>query len=544
MKKIFSKKTLSAFLAAIMVLAMIPMGMISAVAATAGTDYDLGENTITIKTVEGWNYVADNASEYAAYDVELGASLDFSNVEPDRSLFGGTTFTGTFDGNDNTISNFSGAVAAIIANVAQSTAANDLVEVKNVNFNNVSLTASYTNGGNKPVAGTIFADVIGEYVIKINNINITLCDITIAEANVSIGGVLGSMSCNGGIQIEKINFQGELKNTVESGGAMATGGIVGESRFSVSDNAETSFISKCHVNATLIHRSNSGRASGIAGFWGRNSSSSGFSTDLVVEDCYLQGIYSVYKSAERGRTGAVLGECRLASGATVTLKNIVSDAALDQYTAIQGTVEADNTKCTSAGYLISYGNTNTTYNVINCVSTVAATTGKPAVHLNDSISAIMDKTSAQISSLVSYDANGYINGVAGNFGFVGTMKAQVSNVVDGKYIIRFVMPAMVDTMTNVTMTVKVKNGDTEVHTYEIPCTMWDKLTGYDGRTGFTEYTPATYGAKKLLAGAILNVPTGTAYSFEISTTFTVSGVEITSTTYGASVTTAGALVTE
>ena len=106
------------------------------------------------------------------------------------------------------------------------------------------------------------------------------------------------------------------------------------------------------------------------------------------------------------------------------------------------------------------------------------------------------------------------------------------------------MPAMVDTMTDVTMTVKVKNGDTEVHTYEIPCTMWDKLTGYDGRTGFTEYTPVTYGAKKLLAGAILNVPTGTAYSFEISTTFTVSGVEITSTTYGASVTTAGALVTE
>ena len=540
MKKIFCKKTLSAFLAAVMILAMIPVGMISAVAATAGTDYDLGENTITIKTVDGWKYVSANAATYAAYDVILGASLDFKDATEYGSLFGATTFTGTLDGKGNTIKNFSGAVAAIIANVAQSTAADKLVVVKDVNFDSVSLTSSYTNAGSKEVAGTIFADVIGNHPIKVNSVNIS-ANITVAASNISIGGVIGSMSCNGGIQIEKVTFSGELKNTVESDGAMATGGIVGESRFAVSDNSQASVISKCHINANLINRSESGRASGIAGFWGRGSAGN-YSTDLVVEDCYLQGIYSVYKGKEKGRTGAVLGQCQLASGNTVTLKNIVSSAALDQYTAIQGTAEADNTVCTSAGYLVSYGSTSTTYNVINCVSTVTA--DKPAVHNNDSIEAIKGKTSAQIASLVSYDANGFINGVAGTYGYVGDMEAQVSNVVDGKYIIRFVMPAMTADMTDVKMTIVVKNGEEVVHTYEIDCIMWDYLTGYNGRTGFTTYTPDQYGADKLLAGAIVGVPTGAAYDFEISTTFTINGVEITSTAYGASVTAQGALVTE
>ena len=535
MKKLFCKKLISAFLATVMLLAMIPAGMISAVAG--GPGYSVDGTTITITTAEGWNTVADK-SEYATYDFVLDGEIDFNSTTEDKPLFSNVTFNGTFNGQGNTIRNFSGEVAAVIAYEAQSLAANDLVEVTNVKLDKISLTGKYTNDGGKIVAGTIFADVIGDHEIKINEVSITDTSIVSSEANISIGGVIGSMSCNGGVQIDKINFEGELKNTTESGGTAATGGIVGESRFSVSTSAKTSTISNCHVNATLIQRSQNGRASGIAGFWGRGSSSSGYSTDLEVKDCYLQGKYSVYKGGEKGRTGAVLGDCRLASGATVTIEDVVTDAVLDQYAAISGTAVPDNKKCTSAGYLISFGATTTTYNVINCATTV--TEDKPAVHNNTAASALKGLTADKMAQLVSYQ-DGYISDVDIR-DLLPKTYIQTSSV-DSKtntYIIRFVIESIVKNYDKVTTKIVVKNGEggevVKTFTFD-ECTYFESLTGH--KADITETYVAGEGAYKdcecFIAVAIMDVPNdGTDYYFEVTPTFTLGGITVEGTTFGGS----------
>ena len=529
MKKIFSKKTLSAFLAAIMVLAMIPMGMISAVAATAGTDYVLGENTITIKTVDGWNYVAANQNTYKDYDIKLGASLNFddgndgvADTTNDMPLFDEVAFAGTFDGNGYTISNFTaGSSSEMVAfgGIITTTTVGrtdlddtkldlslttDDVVVKNLTIDNATVYSSAHFG---VLIGTLSADGIFE------NIKITKATVSggagSGAASGYVGGLIGLITKDARVLANKCNVTGSITATRN------VGGIIGghEDAERTYNNAMT-VIRNCYVDATLISTNSYGRAGGIVGFWG-NTADYTFSS-ITIDSCYCGGTYKVNNALTR--VGAVAGGLRKC---TAIISNTVVDVSGLKY------------------LLCSYGHTGGTYTLTNVYSTSNSTESK--LFDQGTINGTVTVDAEKAAALVAKDSNGNVIGCMS--GLVGTMKAQVSNVVNDAYIIRFVMPAMVDTMTNVTMTVKVKNGDAEVHTYEITnCTMWDKLTGYEGRTGFTEYTPATYGAKKLLAGAILNVPTGAAYSFEISATFTVSGVEITSTTYGASVTTEGALV--
>ena len=401
----------------------------------------------------------------------------------------------------------------------------------------------YCNGNNNAklnisgnaVSGTI---VVGTTTTATNAIaggvigyfNTSITGNVIAENTVStniishnrVGGVIGEFaSTTGCLDISKCIFTGSLSVPNAVNGNTSMGGILGY--FATASSTSNINITRCEITetATISNKANYDGARGTGGIVGRlGDGTNDMNFTMNISDCLVRGSISrMYNSSYKINTAGVIGNLNSKS-ATVNVSNVIISANINGGTASSLGTNGSIICTKTAG----------TLNVKSCAATMGEESGVSKINSDN-----LDKFYAK-------DSNGYIVGVMGSL--VGTMMAQVSNVVDDAYIIRFVMPAMVDTMTDVTMTVKVKNGDAEVHTYEIPCTMWDKLTGYDGRTGFTEYTPATYGAKKLLAGAILNVPTGTAYSFEISTTFTVSGVEITSTTYGASVTTAGALVTE
>ena len=550
MKKIFSKKTLSAFLAAIMVLAMIPMGMISAVAeAVENTDYVLGTNTITINTVEGWKYVSANAAEYADYKVILGEHIDFDGETGYSSLFGATTFTGTFDGNGKKISNFEATTAAaIISNFAEgATVTNVIIEdayLKNGNAAPQDTLGHYCKG-------TIFAAVQGTEKTYLNNINVTSVKITNWDSP-KIGGLVGSMICTGGIEIEKCNVTASLWFTKDAGGSYSIGGLIGDNRGTTNGVASTSKIKDCFVNVSISNRSLYGYSGGLIGTWGKETKNAE-DASIAILNCYVKGEIA---SRAVGHSAALIGDCRPKGNdngsVTVSIENIVADVILEQRLTIDAdgnyaegsATNLNNTTCTAEGYMLGYTNgSKAIFTMKNCATTISAESEAiPVAHRNALTDCKEGLTSAQIASLVSYDAEGYVNGVMGSL--VGTMKAQVSNVLDDAYIIRFVMPAMTADMTDVKMTISVTSGETQIHTYEIDCTMWDSLTGYNGRTGFTTYTPDQYGAEKLLAGAIVGVPTGTDYDFAITATFTVNGVEITSTTYGASVNAAGELVAE
>lgn len=542
MKKIFSKKTLSAFLAAIMVLAMIPMGMISAVAATAGTDYVLGENTITIKTVDGWNYVAANQSTYKDYDIKLGASLNFddendgvADTTNDKPLFDEVAFAGTFDGNGNTISNFTAgsssekvAFGGIITTTTVGrtdlddtkldlSLTTDDVVVKNLTIDNATVYSSVNFG---LLVGTLSADGIFE------NINITNVTVSGGASSGYVGGLVGLMTKDARVLANKCNVSGSITSTRDIGGII--GGVEYAQRTYY--NAMT-VIQDCYVNANLYADNSSGRAGGIVGGWGGRTvnsvSDANFTySNITIDNCYCTGEYTVKNKTDRH--GAVAGALRKC---TAVISNTVVDVSGLTY------------------LLCSYGHQDGTYTVTNVYSTSDSSGSK--LFDRGTVNGTVTVNAEKAAALVAKDSNGNVIGCMR--GLVGTMKAQVSNVVDGdgngEYIIRFVMPAYTENMSGITMTIKVKDSaDTAVGEYTINCDMWDYLTNTpdnEVRTGFDTYTPAQFGAKKLLAGAILNVPADNNYKFEISTTFTVKDaddadiIEITSTTYGAQVTVNG-----
>lgn len=524
MKKIFCKKTLSAFLAAVMILAMIPVGMISAVAADAGYSIDEETTTITITTAAGWNAVA-NTEAYAAYNFVLGDNIDFSETDEDLPLFYSVAFAGTFDGGVYTISNFNAGTTSYQGIIAGTTVessitdsqidTNSYIEIKNVTLVNAVFHSSANCGG-----------LVGQLSTygKFENIKIENITISGTTNNGWVGGMVGYMTEKALISAVKCNVTtgttGSISSKREAGGILAR-----LADTACSYNNATNVFKNCYVDANITTNNNSGRIGGIVGAWGR-SNSNGVGK-LLIDSCYAAGIYSNNNVADN-RTAGIVGAWRKS---TTTISNVVINVA--------------NLECAVCSYGDTNGKSILTLKNIYYTSTNKGNSGKYIFQNGTGYtegSADTQIESTDVSTLVKME-NGFIKGVAGTYGYVGDMEAQVSNVVDGKYIIRFVMPAMTADMTDVKMTIVVKNGEEVVHTYEIDCTMWDYLTGYNGRTGFTTYTPDQYGAEKLLAGAIVGVPTGAAYDFEISTTFTINGVEITSTTYGASVTAQGALVT-
>ena len=274
-----------------------------------------------------------------------------------------------------------------------------------------------------------------------------------------------------------------------------------------------------------------------------NTNNTKMKTTLNVNNCYIGSEISRYYNSVAGNgVGGVVGFC-CANGTTINVSDVIFNASFPKNTGTGAGLilsaswsASDLSVNTRNCYSINAGNMYSSIKNIK-VNGSSVNTDAGASYSDDTLKII---TEEQATALVSKN-NGYINGVAG--GLVGTMEAQVSNVVDGKYIIRFVMPAYTENMYSITMTIKVKgSADTAAGEYTINCDMWDYLTNTpdnEVRKGFDTYTPAQFGAKKLLAGAILNVPTDDNYKFEISTTFTVNGVEITSTAYGAQVTVNG-----
>ena len=108
---------------------------------------------------------------------------------------------------------------------------------------------------------------------------------------------------------------------------------------------------------------------------------------------------------------------------------------------------------------------------------------------------------------------------------------QTSNVVDGKYMIRFVG---LSSMTDVTAGMSIRVWETENGTtlenfnssvykqktpiktfYTAECDIYDELEGHAER-GIESYKANDYGAEKFFAVAIDNVQAGTAYTFEVT----------------------------
>ncbi len=604
MKKLNFKKIVSAFLATVMLLAMIPVGAIVATAATENTDYVLGDNTITIMTVEGWNYVAANQSDYAAYTIKLGNDIDFKGSP--TSLFKSTTFTGTFDGNSKTIYGNGGTssrpyipntdVALIAATIDGATIKNvtiDGIGVKpaddanaysivvaeatgsDVTFTNISLKNQCYLQASTLTASKAVGFILGKSSVNVTVENITIANTTMwnsAGTAIYAGGVVGHMDTSGrstfsdikisdGLKIntrgyigavvgysqgagyfniDNVRVEGELKNRANNeGSTTGIGGVIGAKR-SATKAAGDSYVKNAYIDVNMYSGDKYSYCGGIIGTWYKDEDTS---ANLTIENCYVGGKYSAAKGGAfvDNVIGGVVGKFG-SKNSEFTVKNVVVSVAWNQ-TWVDKPEEQGMTTVTTKAADVT---TATANNWVVAVSWPSGGTKTKAMNLyttlanNNSGATVISV--ANIATLVKTDSNGFITGVADSF-VMGKMHAQVSDVVEGEYIIRFVIPVLELTdVDDIKMNIEVEGAGEDTLTTTINCTLYDRLTGYEGREKLTTYEPADYNAEKFLAGAITDVPDGTAYTFKITATYTLGGIAVTSTTYAANVDAGGNLV--
>ncbi len=600
MKKLNFKKIVAAFLATVMLLAMLPVGAIVATAATANTDYVLGNNTITIMTVEGWNYVATNQTTYAAYNIVLGNNIDFLGTAP-SPLFSSVTFTGTFDGNGKTIYGNKGTGRANIVNTTTALIAATIngATIKNVTIDGFGIKPTADANAYSVVAAEATGNDVTFTNIALNNCyveatnltaskavgfilgksteNVTATGITITKTNtyhgnvgyqIHVGGVVGYIKADGlntfsniniydgfavnvhgnigGIvgrsegteyfHVENIRIMSDgLKNRANAGGSNCVAGVLG-SKVNGSKAAGDSYVKNAYIDIDIYAGDKSSWCGGVIGRWYNSTEPS---ADLTIENCYITGEFSAaYNGSFVDTVGGVVGIFG-AKNSDIIVKNVVVSVARNQAwgLSVKGneptTSTADVTTATTKNWVLAIGWSSGQ----NVKSTNFYTT------LEDNTSGATVISVDDIATLVKTNSNGFIIGVADSLGFMDKMYAQVSDVVEGKYIIRFVIPALKLTdVDNIKMNIEVEGASRGTLTKTIDCTLYDSLTGYEGRDGFTTYEPAQYNAEKFLAGAITDVPAGTAYTFKITATYTLDGIAVTSTTYAANVGTDGKLV--
>lgn len=225
MKKGFFSKTISLFLALVMVALMVPMGAIGVFAGgtDAGYSVDTQDKKITITTADGWNAVASNSASYRNYDVTLGATIDFSGKEF-KVLFPVTSasisnklvanaseaYTGTFNGNGNKIINISYTSTEALPKAVVAAALTGTVQ--NLVIENVEFNVAQKDSG--IVAGAL----AGGALIS----NVTVKNSTITSSSTDAGIFVGGVRVGDNNRIERSTIDG---STVTS--TCQTGGFVG-----------------------------------------------------------------------------------------------------------------------------------------------------------------------------------------------------------------------------------------------------------------------------------------------------------------------------
>ena len=212
--KLRSKKILAFLICLLMLVSMIPAGIFTA----GALNYNKSE--FVIANVSDWNEIANYAKNnpnatFAGKTIRMSKNVDFGGASI-PTLFS-NSFAGTFDGQGNTLSNFS-ATTALIANVTTSGAV-----IQNVNVN-----GSVTGDANLLYAGGMIGMHDGTGSLTVRNCSVAG---TISSTTMQLGAVIGILSLNDGQSalIENINVSATINDTRPntSNGCIAAGGVVG-----------------------------------------------------------------------------------------------------------------------------------------------------------------------------------------------------------------------------------------------------------------------------------------------------------------------------
>ena len=201
--------------------------------ATSGTDYTVSGTTLHIKTPNGLAWFINNLETYKASTAYLDADFDLDNN--DAFPVNSTTFTGTFDGQGHTISNFKSTCAYTDDNwgffryVGGAT-------IKNVKFSNAYVGNYDGDWHDKDNDGYSYGIVVG----RVSSAT-TVSDVTVTGSTVSgradVGGIIGTV--NGSATLTNCSVSANIKSVRQGSGlsgklAEYQGGLVGYSDGTVS----------------------------------------------------------------------------------------------------------------------------------------------------------------------------------------------------------------------------------------------------------------------------------------------------------------------
>jgi len=281
--KSWTKKVLALALCLFMLTAMIPFGIFSA----SGLDYSKSE--FVISNANDWNdiatYAKENSATFAGKTIKLGQSVDFGGATIPMLI--PSSFSGTFDGQGYTISNFNTTTGAIITN-----AMNGSAVIKNLNVNGTAEYYTYDDDGISD-AWQVYAGMVANLMQGGNITDVSVAG-SITSNAYNVGAVVGAISVADGksATVTNINVSATVHNvrTRASTGWHAAGGVVG--------NVETfghdaTFLIK-NVNMSGTVTRDLGPAGGIIGAIEDKDGTPALYTagTITVENCHVTGTVS------------------------------------------------------------------------------------------------------------------------------------------------------------------------------------------------------------------------------------------------------------
>ena len=279
MKKLFCKKLISAFLATVMLLAMIPAGMVTATAQTR-TPAAAPADATKISSAAEWNELAGTIT---SGNVVLTENIDFTGITP-KTLF--ATFSGTFYGNGKKIKNATIEAQALIATDLRGGTIQDVI------IENCSVTSTVSDAG--IIAAT--ATTTGGSVIQYCTI-----DSCTGTFKVQSGAILGAASKS--VTVNNCTVTG----TTTIAGDGATAAIVGK----VNNGCYTLKIMDCYVGENVTVSSSSCTSSTACGLGLVIGSAGGtgntVQTNATVSGCQAYGKVVYNGSNAKPYVGALIG---------------------------------------------------------------------------------------------------------------------------------------------------------------------------------------------------------------------------------------------
>jgi hypothetical protein len=210
--KQWTKKLISLTVVAVMLTAMLPMGIFT----TSALNYSKSE--FSIANLSDWNDVASCTENFAGKTVKLTADFDAGGANL-TTLF--STFAGTFDGQGHTIKNFTATNALI----AQSTSAGAVIK-------NVTVDGTLNRSDNNAYVAMIAQQHDGTGSLTVSNVTVKG---SITGVGHHTAGLVAVLTLNNGASasFENINVSATINDLRDSSagapshGCVSAGGVVG-----------------------------------------------------------------------------------------------------------------------------------------------------------------------------------------------------------------------------------------------------------------------------------------------------------------------------